>query len=81
MNHHQLLAALREAGVSDSSYGIMVSDLPRSKYIQETIPVLVEKADGRWTIEAWERGQHWTEASFDTETDACAYLYAYLVNQ
>ncbi|MFE2410478.1 hypothetical protein ACFXDE_19265 [Kitasatospora sp. NPDC059408] len=79
MNRHQLLAALRDAGVSDSSYGITVSDLPRSKYIQESIPVLVEQTDGRWTIEAWERGRHWTEASFDTEAAACAYLYAYLV--
>ncbi|MFJ4188269.1 hypothetical protein [Kitasatospora sp. NPDC089509] len=79
MNHHELLAALREAGVADDSYGLTVRDLPGSKYLQETVPVLVENADGRWTIDAWERGKHWIIASFDNEPEACAYLYAYLV--
>jgi hypothetical protein len=81
MNHYQLIAALREAQVSDGSYGIEVSDLPRSKYIQEAIPILVERADGRWTIEAWERGAHWIMASFETEAEACTYLFTYLVKQ
>ncbi|MFJ9950020.1 hypothetical protein [Kitasatospora sp. NPDC091207] len=79
MNHHELVVALREAGVSSGSYGLEVRDLPSSKYIQESIPVLVEHVDGRWAIEAWERGRHWTVASFDTEAEACAYLYTYLV--
>ncbi|MFE2728402.1 hypothetical protein [Kitasatospora sp. NPDC059327] len=79
MDRHELLVALREAGVSSGSYGLIVSDLPSSKYVQESIPVLVEHTDGRWAVEGWERGAHWTVASFDTEAEACAYLYAYLV--
>ncbi|MFJ9523678.1 hypothetical protein ACIRPK_36320 [Kitasatospora sp. NPDC101801] len=67
--------------MDDSSYGIIARDLRTSKYLQETVPVLVEQADGRWTIEAWERGAHWVEASFDTEEEACAYLYADLVKR
>ncbi|MFJ8444446.1 hypothetical protein [Kitasatospora griseola] len=54
-------------------------DLPKSKYIQESVPVLVDKRDGRWMIEVWERGEHWVEATFDSEAEACDSLYARLV--
>ncbi|MGW4696121.1 hypothetical protein ACWEO1_27555 [Kitasatospora cineracea] len=48
-------------------------------YLQETIPVLVEHPDGRWNIEGWERGEHWVNASFDNEAEACEYLYTWFV--
>ncbi|PYC77007.1 hypothetical protein C7C46_20475 [Streptomyces tateyamensis] len=79
MNRHQLRAALREAGVGDSRYGIMTPDLRTSEHIQESVPVLVGAPDQSWAIEAWERGDHWVEASFDSEEAACAYLYDRLV--
>ncbi|PJN22059.1 hypothetical protein CG736_30040 [Kitasatospora sp. CB02891] len=79
MNHRQLMAALREAGVPDRQYGLQVRDLPSSEYIQESIPVLVDHRDGRWTIDVWERGEHWVEASFDSEEEACDHLYAKFV--
>ncbi|GAA1184455.1 hypothetical protein F4556_000785 [Kitasatospora gansuensis] len=75
MNRHQLLAALREFGVSDTVYGINTRDLKSFVYVPEAAPVLAEGLDGRWYISVYERGEQWIEASFDTEAEACAYLY------
>ncbi|PYC69523.1 hypothetical protein C7C46_27940 [Streptomyces tateyamensis] len=79
MNSHQLLAALREAGVRDTAYGISVQGLVTFDHVLEAAPILVQGADGQWTIESWERGEHRVEARFDAEGEACAYLYGMFV--
>lgn len=81
MNHHELLAALREAGVSDTVYGIATRDLTTFDALLEAVPILVESADGHWSVDAWERGEHWVEASFDSEEDACAYIHQKVMRQ
>jgi hypothetical protein len=79
VNSHELLAALREAGVRDTAYGISVRGLVTFDHMLEAVPILVQGGDGQWSIDSWERGEHWVEARFDSEDEACAYLYGLLV--
>ncbi|MFE4360041.1 hypothetical protein [Kitasatospora sp. NPDC056800] len=81
MDRHQLLTRLTEAGVSDRFYGISTRGLSTSNHLHEAAPILTEGRDGRWTIDVYERGEHWEEASFESEEEACSYLYAEVMRQ
>ncbi|MFJ1939060.1 hypothetical protein ACIOGZ_41210 [Kitasatospora sp. NPDC088160] len=81
MNRHQLLVRLDEAGVSNRFYGISTRDLSTFDHLLEAVPVLVEGADGRWSIDVWERGERRVKASFDSEEEACSHLCADVMRQ
>ncbi|MFJ9696009.1 hypothetical protein [Kitasatospora sp. NPDC101183] len=81
MNRHQLLTALREAGVPDDWYGINTRDLRSFVFKLESVPVLVQALDDRWYIEVFERGEQRYPAVFDAEEEACAYLHDSVMNQ
>lgn len=81
MNQHELLAAFREAGVDDNQFGIATQNLAVPRYPRETVLVLADGPGSRWSITVKERGEQWIEATFDSEEEACAYMYAEVMSQ
>lgn len=75
MDHQQLLAALREAGVDDRSFCIRGQALPG--WFGEG-GVLDQGEDGRWYVGGVERGKLEIAQWFDSEEDACRHVYELL---
>ncbi|MBB5855842.1 hypothetical protein ACFQ05_34970 [Amycolatopsis umgeniensis] len=72
MDVWQLLAELDKAGVDRSEY--YFPGMPP----RESNPdggTYLEVEGGRWQVKQAERGQSWTRGSFDTEDEACRFLY------
>ncbi|MDH6126072.1 hypothetical protein [Kitasatospora sp. GP82] len=72
MDHQQLLAALRQAGVDDRSFCIRGHALPG--WFGEG-GILDQAADGRWFVGGVERGRLDVDRYFDSEEDACQFVY------
>ncbi|WP_441249816.1 hypothetical protein [Kitasatospora sp. McL0602] len=73
MNSQQLLAALQEAGVDGRTYGVC-GQIPGGRLIDGS-GFLNQEADGRWFLGSYERGVYTMERYFDSEDEACQYLY------
>jgi len=76
MNVRELQIALRQAGVDPHRYGI--EGVPSDYRLSDGTPFLARQSDGRWFLGTSERGKESTLRVFDSEEQACAYLYEYL---
>lgn len=78
MNVSELLAALQQAGVSERMYGI-VGDTASGGQSGEGSLYLEQAPDGRWVQGGYERGVSTPERWFDSEDEACRYVYEALL--
>lgn len=73
MNRYQLLAAMQEAEVDQDGYeieGLDTGDRPAEGGV-----FLAQDSAGRWFLGGRERGIPITKRYFDSEAEACQYLY------
>ncbi len=68
MNLNELKKELESLGVNEQTYSLY-SDIGDEKYC-------LERTGERWCFYYSERGQKTGERSFDTESDACEYMYS-----
>jgi hypothetical protein len=73
MDRYELFAALQEARVDPRTYAI--EGIDNGSDLAEGAGILSRSQDGRWCVMSWERGTASAERWFDSEDDACRYLY------
>jgi hypothetical protein len=76
MNRHELISALEAANIDSDRYQIIGID--RYAPYDEGGLVLREKEDGSWDVEIYERGVYDFYRRFDSEEEACEYIYQQL---
>jgi len=73
MNRLKLQALLKEAGVPDEMYNLCGVGRDDERFY-------LTKKEQQWQVYFSERGIKTTDKFFDTESDACQYIYEQLVN-
>lgn len=75
MDRRELVAALRQANVDESDYA--VQGVSTRAPLADGGLVLGQDDDGTWAVGVEQRGQYTLRQRFDTEDEACRYLYEF----
>lgn len=73
MNKNKLQSLLKESGVPDELYNLCENGRDDERFC-------LKKKENRWQVYFSERGINTTDITFDTESEACQYIYEQLID-